>query len=152
MTTSRGREKIGESEENKERDVEGDTCHVCTEREKKIFTIVNSTECNYAALQLLLLVPAGKKNVFVYFNDSRVYREKKKSLQLSTQLNVVVWHCNCCCCLCWLEKKMYLCILMIHVCIERKKILFNSQLTPAVWHCSCCCYYAGWKKFFINVF
>ena len=35
MTTGRGREKSGESEENRERDVEGDTCHVCIEREKK---------------------------------------------------------------------------------------------------------------------
>ena len=53
----------------------------CVYRErKKIFAIVNSTECSCAALQLLLLlVPARKKNVFVYFNDSRVYREKKKS-------------------------------------------------------------------------
>jgi hypothetical protein len=89
VTTGRGREKSGESEENRERDVEGDTCHVCIEREKKIFAIVNSTECSCAALQLLLLlVLAGKKNVFVYFNDSRVYRERKKNLQLSTQLNV----------------------------------------------------------------
>ena len=34
LTTSRGREKSGESEENRERDVEGDTCHVCIERKK----------------------------------------------------------------------------------------------------------------------
>ena len=40
---------------------------------------------------------------------------------MSTQLNVVVRHCSCCYCLCWLVKKMYLCILMIHVCIEREK-------------------------------
>ena len=81
LTKGRGRVKSGESEENKERDVEGDTCHVCIEREKEIFAIVNSTECSCAALQLLLLfVLAGKKKVFVYFNDSRVYRERKKNL------------------------------------------------------------------------
>ena len=51
---------------------------VYREREKKIFTTVNSTKCSCVAL--LLLVLAGKINVFLYFNDSRVYREKKKSL------------------------------------------------------------------------
>jgi hypothetical protein len=91
VTTGRGREKSGESEENRERDVEGDTCHVCIEREKK-------------------------------------------SLQLSTQLNVAVWHCSCCFCLCWLEKKMYLCILMIHVCIEREKKIFAIVNST---ECSC---------------
>ena len=46
---------------------------------KKIFAIVNSTECSCVALQLLLLlVLAGKKNVFMYFNDSRAYREREK--------------------------------------------------------------------------
>jgi hypothetical protein len=82
VTTGRGREKSGESGENRERDVEGYTCHLCIEREKKIFTIVNSTECSCVALQLLLLLLlTGKKNV-LYFNDSRVYREKKKSCQI----------------------------------------------------------------------
>ncbi len=51
LTTYKGREKSGESEENIERDVEGDTCHVCIESEKEIFAIVNSTECSCAALQ-----------------------------------------------------------------------------------------------------
>ena len=79
MTIGREREKSGESEENIEKDVEGHTCHVCIEREKKIFITVNSTECSCAALQLLLLlVLAGKINVFLYFNDSCVYRERKK--------------------------------------------------------------------------
>ena len=106
MTTDKGREKSGESEENRKRNVGGDTCHVCIEREKKIFTIFNSTECSCAALQLLLLVLVCKINVFLYFNDSHVYKEReKKSLQLSTQLNVVVRHSNCCCCLCWLVKE-----------------------------------------------
>jgi hypothetical protein len=41
MTTGRGREKSGEIEESRERDVEGDTCHVCIEREKKSYAIVN---------------------------------------------------------------------------------------------------------------
>jgi hypothetical protein len=50
LTRGRGREKNGESEENRERDVEGDTCYVCIEREKEIFAIVNSTECSCAAL------------------------------------------------------------------------------------------------------
>ena len=36
VTTGRGREKSGESEENRERDIEGDTCHVCKEREKNL--------------------------------------------------------------------------------------------------------------------
>ena len=35
MTTGREREKSGESEKNREKDIEGDTCHVCIEREKK---------------------------------------------------------------------------------------------------------------------
>ena len=35
MTTGRGREKSGEIEESRERDVEGETCHVCIEREIK---------------------------------------------------------------------------------------------------------------------
>jgi hypothetical protein len=113
VITGRGREKSGESEENRERDVEGDTCHVCIEREKKIFAIVNSTECSCTTLQLLLLlVLAGKKNVFMYFNNSRVYRERKfffvqflidsscEALQLLLLL-------------CWLEIFFYLCILMI---------------------------------------
>jgi hypothetical protein len=50
LTKGKGREKSGESEENRERDVEGDTCHVCIEREKEIFAIVNSTECSCATL------------------------------------------------------------------------------------------------------
>jgi hypothetical protein len=64
--------------------------HVCIERKKKIFVIVNSTECDCAALQLLLLlVLASKKNVFVYFNDLRVYRErKKKSCQILNWLQL----------------------------------------------------------------
>ena len=37
MITGRGREKSGESEKDRERDIEGDTCHVCIEREKKNF-------------------------------------------------------------------------------------------------------------------
>ena len=122
---------------------------MCIEREKKIFAF-NSTECRCEALQLLLLfVLAGKKKMYLCILMIHVCIErKKKSLQLSTQLNAVVWHCSCCCCyLCWLVKKMYLCILMIHVCIEsEKKILSSFQLTPAVRHCSCCCYYVGWKK------
>ena len=32
VTTGRGREKSGESGENRERDVEGYTCHLCIER------------------------------------------------------------------------------------------------------------------------
>ena len=59
---------------------------------------------------------------------SRVYRERKKSLQLSTQLNAAVQQCNCCCCLHWSEKKLYLCILMIHVCIERKTNLVQFPI------------------------
>jgi hypothetical protein len=107
VTTGKGREKSGESEENRERDVEGDTCHLCIEREKKIFAIVNSTECNCAALQLLLLlVLAGKKNVFIYFNDSRVYRERKKILS-NSQLTLAMWHYSCCCyCAGWKKKKI----------------------------------------------
>ena len=35
VTTGRGREKSGESEENRVRDVERDTCPMCIEREKK---------------------------------------------------------------------------------------------------------------------
>ena len=35
-TTGRGREKSGEIEESRERDDEGETCHMCIEREKKI--------------------------------------------------------------------------------------------------------------------
>ena len=51
MITGRGRKKSGESEKDRERDVEGDTCHVCLERQKKkIFAIVNSTECSFVAL------------------------------------------------------------------------------------------------------
>ena len=57
---------------------------MCIERDKEIFVIVNSTECNYAALQLrsttsvaAVLVEKKKKKVFVYFNDSRVYRKGK---------------------------------------------------------------------------
>ncbi len=38
LSTGKGREKSGESEENRERDIEGDTCHVCIEREKKILS------------------------------------------------------------------------------------------------------------------
>jgi hypothetical protein len=80
LTTGTGRDKSGESEENREKDVEGDPCHMYIEREKEIFAIVNSNECSCVALWLLLLlVLAEKKNVFMYFNDSRVYREKKKS-------------------------------------------------------------------------
>ena len=68
MTIGREREKSEESEENRVRDVEGDTCHVCIEREKKIFTIVNSTECSCAALQLLLLLLlTGKKKCIRVF-------------------------------------------------------------------------------------
>ena len=36
VTTGRGREKSGESEENRERDVEEDTCHMCIERKKNL--------------------------------------------------------------------------------------------------------------------
>ena len=76
VTIGRGREKSGESEENRARDVERHMCPMCIEREKKIFAIVNSTECSCAALQLLLVL-AGKKNVFLFFKDSRVYIERK---------------------------------------------------------------------------
>ena len=104
LTTGRGREKSGESEENRERDVEADTCHVCIEREKKIFAIVNSTECSCCCLCCL-----ENKNVFVYFNDSRVYREREKNLVkfpitsncAALQLLLL---------LCWLKKKKFICI------------------------------------------
>ena len=56
VTTGRGGENSGESEENRERDVKGDMCHVCIQREKTKFAIVNSTECSCAALQQLLLL------------------------------------------------------------------------------------------------
>ena len=55
MTIGRGREKSGEIEESRERDFEGDTCHVCIEREKKNLMQL-SIESSCAALQLLLLL------------------------------------------------------------------------------------------------
>jgi hypothetical protein len=68
LITDRGREKSGESEENRERDVEEDTYHVYIKRKKEIFAIVNSTECSCAALQLLLLlVLVGKKKSICVF-------------------------------------------------------------------------------------
>ena len=82
LTTDREREKSGKSEENSERDVEGDTCHVCIEREKEIFAIVNSTECSCAALQLLLLlVVAGKKMYLcILMTHVCIEREREKNL------------------------------------------------------------------------
>ena len=57
-------------------------------------------------------MPAGKKNVFVYFNDSRVYRERKKNLvQFPIDSNSVALQMLLL--LCWLGKKIYLCILVI---------------------------------------
>jgi hypothetical protein len=85
--------------------------------------------------QLLLLVLAGKKKVFVYINDSHVYRERKKNIVrflidsncAALQLLLL---------LCWLEKKFYLCILMIKNGLIYKwafKILGPSQfLGPQV--------------------
>ena len=64
---------------------------MCIEREKKIFITVNSTECSCAALQqLLLLVLAGKINAFLYFNDSRVYREREKIFAIVNSIE-----CSC---------------------------------------------------------
>ena len=69
-------------------------------------------QCPAMQLLLLLLALAGKKYLFVYFNDSRVYRERKK--------NLVKFPINSSCAallllllLCWLEKKFYLCFLII---------------------------------------
>jgi hypothetical protein len=57
-----------------------------------------------------------KKNVFVYFNDSRVYREKKKKkkkILSNSQLTPAVLHCSFCCyCAGW-KKKKFICLLMI---------------------------------------
>ena len=78
VTTGRGREKSGESEENRERDVEGDTCHVCIEREKKSLQL--SIQLNVAVRHCsccCYLCWLEKKNVFMYFNNSRVHRERK---------------------------------------------------------------------------
>ena len=80
---------------------------------KKIFAIVNSIECSCEAPQLLLLlVLAEKKNVFMYFNDSRVYRERKKNL-VQFPINSSCVALQLLLLLCWLEIFFYLCILMI---------------------------------------
>ena len=59
MTIGRGREKSGEIEESRERDVEGETCHMCIEREEK-------KSCAAIALD-------GKKKLIVFFNDLMGY-------------------------------------------------------------------------------
>ena len=56
MTTGRGREKSGEIKESRERDVEGDTCHVCIEREKNLVQLSIESSCVALRLRLLLLL------------------------------------------------------------------------------------------------
>ena len=130
-----------------------------TQRERQREQYVESQRETIRAKVQLPLVRGERKVDKVKKIEKETLREtrvtcvqrEKKSLQLSTQLNVTVRHCSCC--LCWLVEKLYLCILMIHVCIEReRKILFNSRLTPTLWHCRCCYYCAGWEKNFICVF